>query len=221
MALRIALDPVERLNVMAIDAGTLAARRQIAADVARAGLEEALRRNEAALGFRPDFEVTVDGRRDVPFEAVNPDRGSIIIEFNIVPAMLHWIARMLLEASPVKKGDYQAGHTLFVDGVATLTAKQLATGAQASAGETYAFVATVPYARRLENGKDRKGRPFVKQVPPHICERVAKEARRKYAHIATIRFNYIALAGANNTRTDRRSGHRLELLFPTIIIQPK
>jgi hypothetical protein len=53
----------------------------------------------------------------------------------------------------------------------------------------------VPYARKIEIGKTRSGRPFVIQVPPRIYERAAMALRSKYRNVASIRFTYMASAG--------------------------
>ena len=43
--------------------------------------------------------------------------------------------------------------------------------------DEYVFINPVPYARRIEVGKTKSGRPFLIQVPNKIYERTAKDAR--------------------------------------------
>jgi hypothetical protein len=54
----------------------------------------------------------------------------------------------------------------------------------------------VPYARRLEVGKDLKGRPWVKQVAPHIVEATAIVGKRKFGDLANVSYSYVDLTGA-------------------------
>jgi hypothetical protein len=44
--------------------------------------------------------VTVDGQRGCAVDSVNPDGGSIIVEFELVGDVLTWIAQTLLDRSP-------------------------------------------------------------------------------------------------------------------------
>lgn len=133
--------------------------------------------------------------------------------------LLRWIAAELIAESPVVSGDYRGGNELYVDGVRVASAEEIDDGATIPEGKVYAFVATVPYARRLEVGTAktgrRKGQPFVRQVPPHIYERVAAAAQGHAGTDATVRFNY---TDVDEGRTAPRSGSRYQLLFPTIIV---
>lgn len=132
--------------------------------------------------------------------------------------LLRCIAGELIALSPVVSGAYQAGHMLFVDARRVASADEIEAGAEIPVGRVYAFVATVPYARRLETGLaksgPRRGQPFIRQGEPHLYERVAQAAQRRASN-ADVRFNYTDLAGG---RTRPRSGARHQLLFPTIIV---
>ncbi|MFL9823432.1 hypothetical protein [Rhodoplanes sp. SY1] len=133
--------------------------------------------------------------------------------------LLRWIAAELIAQSPVVTGDYRGGHTLYVDGRRVASAEEIDAGAAIPDGKVYAFVAGVPYARRLEVGTARtgrrKGQPFVRQGPPHIYERVAAAAQGHAGADGIIRFDY---TDVEDGRTAPRSGSRYQLLFPTIVV---
>lgn len=138
--------------------------------------------------------------------------------------VLRWIAGELIRRSPVVSGDYQASHDLYVDGRLELSAEMVRAGDDVPEGVVYAFANQAAYARKLETGKvqagRRKGQAFVKQVPPHIYERVATNARGRFGNQAAIAFNYTALDehSFDANRLQRRSKSRYELLFPIITI---
>lgn len=138
---------------------------------------------------------------------------------------LRWIAAELIASSPVVSGAYRRAHDLYVDGAIGPDAEMLIEGFEIPDGKVYAFVNQMSYARKLETGLartgPRKGQPFVKQVPPHIYERVAAAAAREFGGVADIRFNYTALDADSGDagQMQRRSRSRYEILFPTIIIR--
>lgn len=217
--LRVRIDPVALDDRIKIAGQARDERREVAVAYARRGIDDALRRNAEVLEEFPEYEVTVDGRRGAPLEDVNPDAGSIIVEFDLLTTALQWIASALLDRSPVKTGDYKRSHTLFVDGVAVSTLDVLAY-TEIPFGEVYSFVNTISYARKLEIGKDRRGGPFLKQVPNRIYQRVARDARRRFSKLATIRFTYTDVSD-HGTATRRRRSSRWGLLFPMIIVTPR
>ena len=131
--------------------------------------------------------VTVDGVPNAPLETVDPDGGSIIAEWDIlVDGLLRWIAEQLVARSPVVSGAYRRGHTLYVDGTEVPIGGDIRPSADA---EEYVFLNPVPYARKIEVGKTKAGRAFVIQVPNHIYERTAKDARARFGNQAKIRIS--------------------------------
>ncbi len=190
MALSIKIDPVERFTEVDVrnDLSLPEQRASVAAYV-QDGIAEAKATNARVLGRVPPFTVTVDGREGAPLDSVNPDGGSIIVEFELVGDVLTWIAQTLLDRSPVVSGAYRKGHTLFADG-----AEVDPFGVIPSAS-VYVFTNGVPYTRKIEIGKTEAGRDFVIQVQNKIYERTATDAKAKYGNIAKIRFTYQSLQG--------------------------
>ena len=233
MGVKIKLDPVERSSVATVFGETLAERRAAAAAFAREGIAEADAANQRVLGRVPPKVVTVDGRPGAALETVNPDRGSIIVEYELLTEVLRWIGKTLVERSPVISGDYMRGHTLFVDGV------EVKVGGQIPLGEEYAFTNMVPYARRIEIGKTKSGRAFVMQVPNRIYERTANDAKSRFGNIAEIFFTYRGIVGGRQVnplkagatpiarnakgRFKERGGirdhNRSDVRFPTIYLR--
>lgn len=225
MAIVAKIDPVERITVAQIRGElTSPERREEAAAFVRADIAEALRINREAFEEEPRYTVSVDGRRGAFLESVDPDGGSIVVEFDHVGLVLVWIAQTLNNFSPVVSGEYKASHILFMDGAEIGPAEELTRSSLIAADEAaaFVFVATAAYSRKLEVGKDRKGRPWAKQVPPHIVERVAKAGQARFSRVAQIRFGYTALAIASGAVTTRERGrNRRQPLFPMITVRFK
>jgi hypothetical protein len=133
------------------------ARQEAVAKFARSRLAETQAANAAALGQAPDYTQTVDGKRGAALETVNPDRGRITFEFDIVTDVLTWIMQELRHRSPVLSGAYREGHRLFADGVEVDIAN-------VPPAEEYSFTNTVPYSRKIEVGTTKSGRQFTFNV---------------------------------------------------------
>lgn len=120
---------------------------------------------------------------------------------------LRWIARKLIERSPVQSGAYRDGHILLADGVEVGTAVQVAAGAIVPMAHSYEFINPVPYARRLEIGRTKAGRSFVLQVPNRIYQRTAKEAAEKFGIKAFFKYRFMPgayrISGKMAARTPR------------------
>ncbi len=185
MAVRVKIDPVER-SVEAIVRADLdaAAKGRELADFVAEGIAEADAANAAVLGQVPPRTITVDGRQGAALESVNPDGGSIVVEYELVGDVLRWIAEKLIERSPQVSGAYRKGHELFADGA------QVAIGGEIPQASEYVFLNAVPYARKIEVGKTESGRDFVIQVPNRIYERTATDARARFGNLADIQFAY-------------------------------
>lgn len=164
-------------------------RSKAVAAFAKGQLDEAQQTNKRVLGRIPPHETYVDGRKGGAVEAVRADGGSIIFEFELVSDVLLWIADALRDRSPVASGRYRDSHTLFADG------QEIPVGGQLPVATEYVFMNPVPYARKIEMGKTASGRAFVIQVPNHIYERTAKDARSRFGNVAKIAFSYRAAAG--------------------------
>jgi hypothetical protein len=183
-------DPVEKITEVDVRNDiSLPEQRQAVAEFVQAGIGEAKAINRSIFGAVPPFTVTVDGNQNAPLNSVNPDGGTIIVEFELVGEVLQWIAETLVERSPVVSGDYKRGHTLYADGIEI---DPFGVVPQAS---QYVFTNSVPYTRKIEIGKTESGRDFVVQVANRIYERTADDAKAKFGNQAKIRFTYQSLQG--------------------------
>ncbi|MHB2205067.1 hypothetical protein [Methylobacterium sp. CM6257] len=178
------------------------ARQKLAADAGRRVLAEAQAQNARALGAIPPHETFVDGRPGAALESVNPDRGEILFRFNLATDVFAWIDEQLIIHSPVgdtpKSPEYNRSHIFFVDG-------EQSDPSGGVSGETFIYLNTVPYARKIERG-------LSKQTPDGVYEVVATLAARRFGNIASIKFGYRSFqAGAlvyNPGKFDLRRGFR-------------
>lgn len=135
--------------------------------------------------------------------------------------VLAWIARELRDRSPVLTGAYRDAHALYADGRFVMTADAVNGNGALPDAEEFAFTNTVPYARKIELGMTRSGRPFVMQVPNFIYERVAEDARNSFKGVADISFEMRAADAATQTpqRSARARHNRPEMRFPAIVVR--
>lgn len=132
--------------------------------------------------------------------------------------VLQWIARELLDRSPVVSGAYRDAHALYADGRRIGSADEIARGGTAVPHSAeYVFVNPQPYARKIEVGKTREGRDFVVQVPNRIYERVAADAGSLFSDIADIVSEW---RDESSMPAPTRSRSR-SLRFPAIVITPR
>lgn len=203
MPVTIKIDPAERVTVASILGETLRERQVAAAAFARQGIAEADAINRTVLGRTPPRTITVDGREGAALDSVNPDRGTILVEWELVTDLLEWIGDELVARSPKLSGRFRESWTLFADGIETPL------GGVIPPADKYVFVNLQPYARKIEIGKTKSGRNFVIQVPNRIAERTAKDARRRFGNQAKVMFGYesVQAGGAINTwASGTRSG---------------
>lgn len=189
MPMQAKIDPIEKSTVAMISAAALPAMQKAAADYARDEISKADQINQRVLGRVPPKTVTVDGHEGAPLDSVKPDGGTIIVEWEIVSDVLIWIARTLEDRSPVQSGEYKRSHTLLADGV------EVPVSGNIPPANEYIFVNTTPYARKIEMGRTKSGRAFIVQVPNHIYERTAKDARSRFGNIAKITFSMQSISG--------------------------
>ena len=94
MALRVRIEPVQKSVEASIRADlSPAVQKKEAAAFAQKGIDEATAKNRQILGREPPLTITVDGRKGVPLETVNPDGGTIIAEWELVDDLLRLRAR--------------------------------------------------------------------------------------------------------------------------------
>jgi hypothetical protein len=145
-------------------------------------------------GVAPTAAQVVDGRRGAPLESVRAD-GRILLEFGYVREIALAVLEALRQARPRDQGDWANGLVILSDGV-EVEAAQIPHMARA-----VKVVATVPYARRLEIGKTRRGDPFVLDDGDYqLVERTAKRMRRIYRAVADVDFTYVDLRDAYQVR---------------------
>ncbi|MEO3386003.1 hypothetical protein [Mesorhizobium sp. CAU 1741] len=183
--MKVKIEPLDQwVSVTVSEMLSPEARSKAVADFARAALADARESNRKALGTETPYDQFVDGRPGAPLDSVNPDRGLIVFEFELVGDVLRWILAALIERSPKRSGDYIAGHRLFADG------REIALGGEMPVAEEYSFTNMVPYSRRLEIGKTQSGRDFLVSVPNRIYQRTAKDARARFGNVAKIGFTF-------------------------------
>lgn len=208
MALKIKIDPIERVTAASIRSDLdLPEQRRAAGEFARQGIAEADQVNRRVLGRVPPRTITVDGRQGAPLESVKPDGGSIIVEYELVGDVLRWIAGALRERSPVVSGKYRDSHTLFADGRETKIGEQIPSGVT-----EFVFLNTQPYSRKIEIAKTKAGRAFVIRVPNRIYERTAKDARGRFSNMAKISFAWRA------PYVSGRAGNKASNRYPAILV---
>jgi hypothetical protein len=114
--------------------------------------------------------------------------GPIVYLYRYATEVVEVALTTLQRISPVRSGLYAKSHTIYVDGHEVSRAPTVMT-------REVAISNPVPYARKIEIGKTRSGRAFVIQVPNRIYERTARALQQRYRNVATIKFDYIAIAG--------------------------
>lgn len=166
----------------------------LTADAARAAMViTAERARDRVLAGTPKpsgYRQIVDGIEGAPLTAVRPD-GVIVFAWQYLGFVVRDTFDALVARSPNRSGAYIAGIKVSVDGRWT-DPDEIPAGTLSAT-----IVATVPYARRLEVGRDSAGGPFVRQVAPHIVEETAITARALWGSLASFNFRYVDLAEAH------------------------
>jgi len=226
MTVKTKIEPLETWVNLTVNAAlSPEARSKAIAKYAGERLVGAQEVNRRVLGRLPSHETYVDGRKGGVLESVNPDRGVITFEFDLIFDVLRWIGDTLIERSPVVSGAYRRGHTLFADGV------EIPLGDHLPVADEYSFTNMVPYSRKIELGKTKAGRAFVIQVEPRIYERTAKEARSRFGNTVKIEYTFRGIVGGqqinplglsrNRKGTGSRAHNKSDVRFPTVVIRPR
>lgn len=217
MSVKVRIQPIDDwVSVTVSETLSPKARSQAVADFARGRLVEALDKNRKAVGNDTPYDQFVDGRKGATLESVNPERGVIVFEFELVSDVLTWIMATLIERSPRGPaggaGTYREAHQVFADG------RAVALGASLPAAEEYSVANLLPYARKIEIAKTQAGRDFLISVPNRIYERTAKDARARFGNVAKIGFTYRGYVGGGVV--GGRAGNKAKLRYPTITVRP-
>lgn len=165
-------------------------------------------------GIAPTLTRIVDGKRGASYEDVR-ENGLIILQWRYLREIAAVALQKLRGRAPEISGEYKRSLKLFVGD----TEAGLSAGGIPATADMFTVVATAPYSRRLEIGKDKDGGPFVVQVAPHIVEETAQFLAQDYRGVATVRFVYEDLAGPAarrgreravraSSRQDRREARR-------------
>src|SRR5260221_631760 len=100
MGLSVKIDPIEKITEVDVRNDiSLPEQKAEVAQFVQAGIDDAKATNQSILGRAPPFTVTVDGNEGAPLDSVNPDGGTIIVEFELVGDVLTWIAQTLIDRS--------------------------------------------------------------------------------------------------------------------------
>lgn len=191
-----------------------------AALVAAAVREEARVKSEQSgrAGITPGLIRIVDGARNGSVENVKPD-GSILLDWNYLREAVVRTIKLLRQHGPQLKGDWKRWVQVEVN------ERLVDAGAPFPPEATTAYVfVNVPYARRLEIGRDRKGGPFAVQVPQHFVERVVlKMAAGEMRDLARFKFTFVPTQRATGGKrgADRKAANQAERQsrVPAIFIQ--
>lgn len=213
--------PARRMKAFVTQVGVAQKEGARLALVATARSEETrVIRQQAARsgGIAPTLTRIVDGKRGAAYETVG-DNGLIILQWRYLREIAAVTMARLKARAPEREGGYKRGIKLFVGhSEGALSVAGIPAGAT-----MLTVVATAPYSRRLEIGKDKQGGPFVVQVAPHIVQETAQFLASDYAGVARIKFTYADIEGpaaaSRRPSTGSRRGDRLRdvaLRFPAI-----
>jgi hypothetical protein len=176
VGLKTKFDPIDRDFALVIKQEFSAeAQGKILRDFALQALAEGQDQNKAALGYVPDHDAYVDGRRNDSLSGVT-GRSSITFEFHLLFEVLEWIDEQLILHSPVRSGKFAKSHVWFANDVEMDPLNP-------PAAEEYVVLNAQPYARKIERG-------LSPQAPEGVYEGVAALARRRFGNIAHIRFGF-------------------------------
>ncbi|MBM3535778.1 MAG: hypothetical protein FJX60_22425 [Alphaproteobacteria bacterium] len=154
---------------------------------------------------RPEVTTYVDGREGAVLESVRPD-GTIRFEFSRADAVARFIFQTLVMRSPYRPKrpgarpptHYRDEHLIFIDGREVEKLPE-----RIGSFAEIVFVNIQPYARKIESGPRSRFRARLTdrrpgqswQAPNGVYEVTAALARRQFANIAGIGFEYRAVIG--------------------------
>lgn len=190
---------VDTIDVNALLADTLGpqARSFALAEYARQVKKE-------VEGGEGNYSVFVDGRKDASEDAVKHE-GEIEYRFTYLNDVFLFIAKTLIENSPVSSGRYASSHRFYADGTQFDPA-----GVIPDASE-YLVTSIEPYAQKIEGRPGKSGES--PQFPNGLYEATAALAQEQFGFIMRIEFEYVAITdgdtgSAVTASTKRISAHR-------------
>jgi hypothetical protein len=155
--------------------------------VARAGHATIMTNAQNRSGYMPMWEAYANRPGNSNLDSVVLP-GPIVYLYRYATEVIEVALTTLQRISPVRSGLYAKSHTIYVDGHPVSRAPTVMT-------HEVVISNPVPYARKIEIGKTRSGRPFVIQVPNRIYERTARALQQRYRNVAKITFTYRTIAG--------------------------
>lgn len=179
------VQPIDRDLIIRLTGQDPAARQAEFAAFARAKLAEADAQNSAAIGYVPEHKTFVDGSEGVE-DNVKPDGGTILYEFQLIRTTIDWIEEQLLAHSPVLSGAYRRAHKLYADDI------EVPFGAEVPPAQSYVFVNTAPYSRKIEGTGPKDRKPQSSQAPEGVFQAVASLARARFSNSVKISFAFVS-----------------------------
>lgn len=157
--------------------------------------EDVLRQAAGRSGVAPGFTVAADNDQS---KSVETAQSIIVSVYDYRREVTDAIIAALIANSPKRSGAYMRGHMIYVNG------KPVGQSCPVLKEDDAVSISnTVAYARRLEIGKSKSGKPFVIQVPPRIYERTMKEVRGTYRNVAKLWFTYRAVIRSTQVDQDK------------------
>ena len=169
----------QTMTVFTREAGETAARQL--AELAREKIGDVEAAHPAV-----EVETWVNGRQGVPLESLRIP-GSIVALFDYMPEAIPSVLAFAQERAPVLTGAYRRSIGVWVNGAS------YAAGSYKH-GDEIIIAATVPYARRVEIGKRKDGKPWLLHVPPGIMEDTARWAAAQWRGVITVRSVWVDIS---------------------------
>lgn len=142
-------------------------------------------------GMAPELTVVVDGRPGGSLAGIRHD-STVVLDWNYLREATDAAVHYLQIKGPIRSGDWRKSIVALINGEEWEIDKPIPANIQSAV-----VVVTVPYARRLEVGRTRNGRPFVVQVEQHFVEHVSMLLNQRLRDLATFTFGYIDLDNAH------------------------
>jgi len=161
------------------------------AKLARSSLADAIAAGEAST----IYTKYVNGRDGAEEESVVLP-GPIVYDFSYWQPIIAFTLAELEKRSPRKSGDYIASHVVMVG------SQVLRPDAEIAAGEEVSFVATVPYARKIESGFQRVS------TGDAVFQDVRRRVQAQFGRVVDVRFRMVLIANGYVLKGRFRRGYK-------------
>lgn len=176
------------------------AAKELLLRTAREGHAKTMQEQTSRGGIAPTFTAYANTPGNSNLETVKLP-GPIVYRYSYFREVVFTAIGWLEANSPVEKGDYRRGHTVFLNGVAL----DSAIDGEYAPGDDIMIVNTVPYARKLEVGKTESGRDFLISVPNRIYERASNALSKRFGNLAKIHVEFVRVSNAYTLKQDQQS----------------